>query len=71
MAKAQVDPPGSSGSQFFIVTAEDTGLPAIYALAGRVVGSMDAVDRIVATPANAAERPLDPIVIEKATLESS
>jgi cyclophilin family peptidyl-prolyl cis-trans isomerase len=71
MAKAQVDPPGSSGSQFFIVTAQDAGLPAIYALVGRVVGSMTAVDKIAATPANSSQQPLDAVVIKKATLASS
>jgi cyclophilin family peptidyl-prolyl cis-trans isomerase len=71
MAKAQVDPPGSSGSQFFIVTGQDAGLPAIYALVGRVVGSPEAMDRIAATPTNSAERPVDAVVIEKATLSSS
>jgi peptidyl-prolyl cis-trans isomerase B (cyclophilin B) len=71
MAKAQVDPPGSSGSQFFIVTGQDAGLPAIYALVGRVVGSPEAMDRIAATPTNSAERPVDAVVIKKATLSSS
>src|SRR3954452_4007473 len=71
MAKAQVDPPGSSGSQFFIVTGQDAGLPAIYALVGRVVGSTDAMDRISATPTNSGERPTDAVVISKATLSSS
>jgi peptidyl-prolyl cis-trans isomerase B (cyclophilin B) len=70
MAKAQVDPPGSSGSQFFIVTAPDAGLPAIYALVGKVVGSFKAVDRISATPTNASQRPQDAVVIQKATLTS-
>jgi peptidyl-prolyl cis-trans isomerase B (cyclophilin B) len=71
MAKAQVDPPGSSGSQFFIVTGPDAGLPAIYALVGRVVGSAEAIGRISATPTNSGERPTDAVVIEKATLSSS
>jgi cyclophilin family peptidyl-prolyl cis-trans isomerase len=71
MAKAQVDPPGSSGSQFFIVTGPDAGLPAIYALVGRVVGSAEAMDKISATPTNSAEKPTDAVVIAKATLTSS
>jgi cyclophilin family peptidyl-prolyl cis-trans isomerase len=71
MAKAQVDPPGSSGSQFFIVTGQDAGLPAIYALVGRVVGSAAAMDKIAATPTNSAERPTDAVVIKTATLTSS
>ena len=71
MAKAQVDPPGSGGSQFFIVTGQDAGLPPIYALVGRVVGSPEAMDRIAATPTNSTERPVDAVVISKATVSSS
>ena len=48
MAKTEVEPPGTSGSQFFIVTGEDAGLPADYAVLGRVVGDDTAVRRIAA-----------------------
>ncbi|HEX6697703.1 MAG TPA: peptidylprolyl isomerase, partial [Solirubrobacteraceae bacterium] len=34
MAKTEADPPGASGSQFFIVTAPDARLPPDYAVAG-------------------------------------
>ena len=37
MAKTEADPSGASGSQFFIVTAPDAGLPPDYAVAGGVV----------------------------------
>ncbi len=70
MAKTQVEKPGTSGSQFFIVTGEDAGLPPEYALVGKVVGSFTAVDRIAATATNPQEQPLDPVVIEKATVAS-
>jgi cyclophilin family peptidyl-prolyl cis-trans isomerase len=46
MAKSSVEPPGRSGSQFFVVTAADAGLPPDYALLGKVVDGMDVVDRI-------------------------
>jgi peptidyl-prolyl cis-trans isomerase B (cyclophilin B) len=36
MAKAGNDPPGAAGSQFFVVTAVDAGLPPEYAIVGRV-----------------------------------
>lgn len=68
MAKAQVDPSGASGSQFFVVTAIDAGLPPIYALVGKVVGSFSAVDRIAAEPTNSGQQPLNAVVIQKATL---
>ena len=36
MAKAGSEAPGTSGSQFFVVTADDAGLPPDYAVAGKV-----------------------------------
>ena len=55
MAKTEIEPAGTSGSQFFIVTAEDAGLPADYALLGKVTGGQDTVDRI-AKPGRTATR---------------
>jgi cyclophilin family peptidyl-prolyl cis-trans isomerase len=64
MAKTQTEPPGSSGSQFFIVTAADAGLPPDYAVLGQVVGDKRAVKRIAAVPTDpATEAPLDPVVM--------
>jgi peptidyl-prolyl cis-trans isomerase B (cyclophilin B) len=70
MAKTQVERPGTSGSQFFIVTAEDAGLPPEYALVGQVTGSFAAVARMEATPHNPDETPVAPVVIEKASLRT-
>ena len=65
MAKAGDDPPGASGSQFFVVTAPDAGLPPEYALLGRVEGSKEAVDRLGEAPNDPADnRPLEPVVID-------
>jgi peptidyl-prolyl cis-trans isomerase B (cyclophilin B) len=46
MAKTGAEPPGAGGSQFFVVTGQDAGLPADYAVAGRVTQGLDVVDRI-------------------------
>jgi peptidyl-prolyl cis-trans isomerase B (cyclophilin B) len=46
MAKTGGDPAGLAGSQFFVVTAGDAGLPPLYAVAGRVTQGMDVVERI-------------------------
>ena len=74
MAKTSDEPSGSSGSQFFIVTAANAGLPPEYALVGKVVGGEAAVNAIsqVSTEGPDAEdsTPRMPIVIEKATLSS-
>ena len=70
MAKTSSQPAGTAGSQFFIVTAADAGLPAQYALLGHVVKGIGTVDRI-GKLGNASEQPIEPVVIEKATLTSS
>jgi peptidyl-prolyl cis-trans isomerase B (cyclophilin B) len=46
MAKGQVAPRGESGSQFFVVTAADAGLPANYAILGKVTSGFDVVKSI-------------------------
>jgi peptidyl-prolyl cis-trans isomerase B (cyclophilin B) len=46
MAKTQNDPPGASGSQFFVVTGADVGLPPDYAVLGKVVDGLGVVEKI-------------------------
>ena len=69
MAKTASEPPGTSGSQFFVVTAADAGLTPQYALVGRVTSGRDVVDRIAKMPTADNEQPIVPVVIEKATLQ--
>ncbi|HMJ03440.1 MAG TPA: peptidylprolyl isomerase [Conexibacter sp.] len=68
MAKTNTEPDGASGSQFFVVTGEDGGLPPQYALVGTVVDGLDVVDTIGASPIDTSDpqgsRPVDPVVIE-------
>lgn len=71
MAKTQTEAPGTSGSQFFIVTGADAGLPADYAVAGKVTAGQAVVDRIGAIPPANGQGdgpPAQPVVITKATL---
>jgi cyclophilin family peptidyl-prolyl cis-trans isomerase len=70
MAKTGAEKPGTAGSQFYVVTAEDAGLPPEYAIVGKVTSGMDTVMRIEAlgTP---SEQPSRPVVIEKATFSES
>jgi peptidyl-prolyl cis-trans isomerase B (cyclophilin B) len=71
MAKSPAEPPGRSGSQFFVVTGVDLGLPPQYALLGRVPedAGLDVVERIgrLGTP---SERPKQPVIIDNVTIES-
>jgi cyclophilin family peptidyl-prolyl cis-trans isomerase len=70
MAKTASEPAGTSGSQFFVVTAPDAGLPPDYAIVGKVTGGRDIVDRIASVPTGNNEEPIVPIVISKATLNA-
>ncbi|MGE5281890.1 MAG: peptidylprolyl isomerase [Chloroflexota bacterium] len=68
MAKTGAEPPGTSGSQFFVVTGADAGLPPEYALVGRVSKGIDVVEKIGELPTE-GEKPKEPVVMEKVTIE--
>jgi peptidyl-prolyl cis-trans isomerase B (cyclophilin B) len=70
MAKTQLEPPGTAGSQFFVVTAKDAGLPPDYAVLGRVVKGLPVVDRI-GTLGDANEQPTETVEIQHAKLQTS
>lgn len=70
MAKTGVDPPGTAGSQFFVVTADDAGLPPEYAVVGEVVDGMDTVDRIEALGIGDGP-PSQPVVVERVSVRRS
>jgi len=68
MAKTSAEPPGRSGSQFFVVVEPDAGLPPEYALVGKVDKGFSTVERIarIGTPEGAPKRT---VVMEKVTIE--
>jgi len=68
MAKTAVEPPGRSGSQFFVVIAADAGLSPDFALVGRVDRGFDVVERIerLGTP---SEQPRQTVLIDRITVE--
>jgi cyclophilin family peptidyl-prolyl cis-trans isomerase len=68
MAKSSAEPPGSSGSQFYVVTGADAGLPPEYALVGKVSKGYNVVARIgkLGTP---TEKPKQTVLIETMTIE--
>jgi peptidyl-prolyl cis-trans isomerase B (cyclophilin B) len=63
MAKSGVEAPGTAGSQFFVVTGEDVGLPAEYAVVGEVSSGLDVVDRIGTLGDPTTEEPTENVVI--------
>ncbi len=71
MAKTGTEPPGTSGSQFYVVTGADAGLPPEYALLGKVVKGLGVTKRIEALgdPQSGGQgTPVKTVVLEKATL---
>jgi peptidyl-prolyl cis-trans isomerase B (cyclophilin B) len=71
MAKTATDPAGASGSQFFVVTGADVGLPPDYAIVGEVTDGLDVVELIGTLGDPQTEQPLQPVVIESVTASSS
>ena len=67
MAKAGPEPPGTSGSQFFVMTG-DGGLPPQYAIVGTVTKGTAVIDRI-GKLGDATEQPTQVVLIEKATVQ--
>ncbi len=71
MAKAGNEPPGTAGSQFFVVTGDDVQLPPEYALLGKVTSGLDVVEKIGALGDAQTEQPTKRVEIQKATLSQS
>jgi cyclophilin family peptidyl-prolyl cis-trans isomerase len=71
MAKTQSEPPGTAGSQFFVVTGANIGLPADYAVIGKVTEGMDVVNRIGRLGDPTTEQPTQVVAISKMRLQSS
>jgi len=69
MAKTSAEPPGRSGSQFFVVLSADAGLPPEYALVGKVDKGFDVVERIGKLGNPETEKPKQTVLIEKISVE--
>jgi peptidyl-prolyl cis-trans isomerase B (cyclophilin B) len=67
MAKTATEPPGTAGSQFFVVTGANVGLPPEYAVVGKVTAGLEAVARIDKL-GGPDEQPQRPVVIRKVTV---
>jgi peptidyl-prolyl cis-trans isomerase B (cyclophilin B) len=73
MAKNEVEPPGTSGSQFFVVTAPaDADLPPDYAVLGEVTHGIDVVARIgeLGNPADPEGKATQTVTIDKVTIDT-
>jgi peptidyl-prolyl cis-trans isomerase A (cyclophilin A) len=63
--------PGTNGSQFFITVAATTWLTGKHTIFGEVADQQgrDVVDAIAAVPTGGQDRPKEPVVIERVTIE--
>jgi cyclophilin family peptidyl-prolyl cis-trans isomerase len=70
MAKTEAEPPGTAGSQFYIVSGEDAGLPPDYAIVGEVTdpASLETIAKIDALGQGDGP-PSQPVVMESVTVE--
>jgi cyclophilin family peptidyl-prolyl cis-trans isomerase len=69
MAKTAEAPSGAAGSQFYVVSGpQGESLPPEYALAGHVTKGLDVVERI-GELGGPEEKPTQPVVIEKMSIE--
>jgi cyclophilin family peptidyl-prolyl cis-trans isomerase len=69
MAKTGDEPAGTAGSQFFVVTGADAGLPPDYAVVGKVTSGLAAVKRI-GKLGDQSEQPTTTVVIESLRVSS-
>jgi peptidyl-prolyl cis-trans isomerase B (cyclophilin B) len=70
MAKTDVQPPGTAGSQFFIVTEKNAQLGPDYAIIGKVVSGLPIVKRI-GKLGDANQQPTMVVEIEHATVSKT
>jgi peptidyl-prolyl cis-trans isomerase B (cyclophilin B) len=69
MAKSAEAPSGASGSQFYVVSGpQGETLPPEYALVGKVTKGLDVVEAI-GELGGPEEKPTEPVVIEKMSIE--
>ncbi len=60
--------PNTNGSQFFIMHI-DYPLPPSYTKFGQVVEGQDVIDEIAEVAVNGSDKPLEPVVMNKVTIE--
>lgn len=68
MAKTPTEAPGTSGSQFFVVTARNAQLTPDYAVLGKVTSGLAVVDAIGKLGDPSTEQPTETVEIESATV---
>ena len=70
LSMARAAAPNSAGSQFFIMHADAPHLDGGYAAFGKVTEGLDVVDRIAAVRVDYNDKPREPQVMKKVTVET-
>lgn len=70
LSMARAMNPNSAGSQFFIMHKNSSHLDGQYAAFGKVSEGMDIVDKIAAEKCDFRDKPLNPQIMEKVTVET-
>ena len=69
LSMARSADPDSAGSQFFVMHASAPHLDGKYTAFGKVTKGLETIDKIVNAPADAGDRPTNPVKIKKITIE--
>jgi len=70
LSMGRTQDPDSAGSQFFIMVASAPSLDGNYAAFGKVISGMDAVDKIVNSPRDKMDKPLQNQVMKSVTVDT-
>lgn len=70
ISMARTNMPNSAGSQFFIMHKNSPHLDGQYASFGRVIEGMEVVNKIATTETDYNDRPVNPQVMKKVTVET-
>lgn len=69
LSMARAMNPNSAGSQFFIMVATAPHLDGEYAAFGKITEGMEAADKIVSVKTGFNDKPVEPQVMKKVTIE--
>jgi len=70
ISMARTQRPDSAGSQFFIMHKDAPHLDGSYAAFGKVIEGMDVVNKIAETKTDYNDKPLEPQIMTKVTVET-
>ena len=70
LSMARTMAPDSAGSQFFIMHQNSPHLDGAYAAFGQITEGMEVVNKIAETATDYSDRPLEPQILKKVTVET-